>query len=353
MSPALEPLCASSPALLGCTVAVVMGGRSSEREISLVSGREVARALEASAAAGRGPRRALSVEISPSGSWLAGARELDPPAALVELAEVDVFFLALHGGAGEDGTVQGLLESCGRRYTGSGVRASALCMDKAATRALARSQGIPTAPGIAFSARRWSQERGAVLEQIAGLGGDRWVVKPRCGGSSVATSVARGAGELAVAVDQVLARGDDALVEAFVEGVEVSCGVLGNRGDALRALPPVEIRPSEGRFFDYQQKYGAQGARELCPPEGIDGAEARRAQELAVRIHEACGCDGYSRADFIVPQGAEPVLLEVNTLPGLTPRSLLPQEAAREGIGYTELCLWIVAAALRRAAPAP
>jgi D-alanine-D-alanine ligase len=344
---------ASSPALEGCTVAVVMGGRSSEREVSLVSGREVARALEASAAAGRGPRRALSVEISPAGLWLAGARELDPPAALAALAEVDVFFLALHGGAGEDGTVQGLFESCARRYTGSGVRASALCMDKAATRALARSQGIPTAPGIAFGARRWSEERRAVLEEIAALGGARWVVKPRCGGSSVATSIVRGAGELASAVGQVLSRGDDALVEAFVEGVEVSCGVLGNRGETLRALPPVEIRPSEGRFFDYQQKYDVHGARELCPPEGIDGAEVRRVQELAVRIHEACGCDGYSRADFIVGAGGEPILLEVNTLPGLTPRSLLPQEAARDGVDYTDLCLWIVEAALRRAAPAP
>jgi len=344
---------ASSLALADCTVAVVMGGRSAEREVSLVSGREVARALEASAAAGRGPRRALAVEISACGSWLAGGRELDAPAALAELQEVDVFFLALHGGAGEDGTVQGLLESCGRRYTGSGVRASALCMDKAATRALAGALGIPIAPGVTFGARRWSEERRWVMGAIDSLGGERWIVKPRCGGSSLATCVARSSDELAAGVGEVLASGDDALVETFVGGVEVSCGVLGNRGEALRALPPIEIRPSAGRFFDYQQKYDPQGALELCPPEGIDADALGRVQELAARIHEACGCDGYSRSDFIVGPSGGAVLLEVNTLPGLTPRSLLPQEAARAGIEYPELCAWILEAALRRAAAAP
>jgi D-alanine-D-alanine ligase len=226
-------------------------------------------------------------------------------------------------------------------------------MDKAATRALARSRGIPTAPGIAFGARRWSEERRSVMAEIDALGGERIVVKPRCGGSSVATSIARGADQLVAGIEEVLASGDDALVEAFVEGVEVSCGALGNRGERPRALPPVEIRPSEGRFFDYQQKYDVQGARELCPPEGIDAEAVERVRELAARIHEACGCDGYSRSDFIVRAGGEPVLLEVNTLPGLTPRSLLPQEAARAGIAYPELCLWIVEAALRRPASAP
>jgi D-alanine-D-alanine ligase len=264
-----------------------------------------------------------------------------------------VFFLGLHGSPGEDGTIQGLLESCGRAYTGSGVRASALCMDKQALRLLASEAGARVAPGVCASRRAWDASAPAITDRILSLSraGDseaRWVVKPRSGGSSVETRVVGAGRELGAAVEAALAVDEHVLIEAFVPGVEVSCGVLGNADEPLRALPPIEIRPADGRFFDYQQKYDADGATELCPAPSLDEAADRRVRALAVLAHEAGGCDGYSRVDFIVPPGGDPVLLEVNTLPGLTERSLLPQEAAAEGTSYRDLCLFILERALSR-----
>jgi D-alanine-D-alanine ligase len=124
--------------------------------------------------------------------------------------------------------------------------------------------------------------------------------------------------------------------------------VLGNRGEPLRALPPIEIRPAAGRFFDYQQKYAADGAREVCPVESLDPATVERVQARARAFYDAAGCEGYARVDFIVPTDGEPVLLEANTLPGFTARSLLPQEAAVAGMDYRGLVLWVIEAALRR-----
>jgi D-alanine-D-alanine ligase len=330
-------------------VAVLSGGGSGEREVSLRSGAGILSALSEPSGPQdrRGPRRALGVEIEPGGLWRLDGEELAPERALAALADVDVFFLGLHGGPGEDGTVQGLLESCGRHFTGSGVRASALCMDKLASRGVAEQAGLRVAPGVGFGSGAWSRSGPALLDRLLGLSERGWVVKPRGGGSSVSTFVVGRAGELAGRVEAVLARGDDALVEAFVPGIEVSCGVLGNRGGPLRALAPIEIVPAEGRFFDYQQKYDEAGAREICPPERLGPAVVERLRELAALAHEVTGCDGYSRSDFIVPvQGEEPVFLELNTLPGLTDRSLLPQEAAAEGLDYRSLCLEIVRLAL-------
>jgi D-alanine-D-alanine ligase len=334
-------------------VALLAGGTSSEREVSLWTARGVGDALRgklAGAARARLPREVLEVEIDPEGRWRVGGEALAPAAALERLGRVDVFFLCLHGGEGEDGTVQGFLATAGQRFTGSGVRASAVCMDKQATRALASSAGLAVAPGECLSRREWESEREARLARALALSRDGWVVKPRCGGSSVTTFVVRDPAELAPALDAVLATGDDALVEARIEGVELSCGVLGNRGDELLALPPVEIRPAAGRFFDYQQKYSSTGASELCPPRSVGETSIARVQAAARIAHGRAGCDGYSRTDFIVPKigdaEGEPVLLEINTLPGLTARSLLPQEAAVVGIDYTSLCLRIAGLAL-------
>jgi len=337
---------ASGPAALEtAAVAVLSGGPSAERAVSLESGRAVERAL----AEGGLPRAVVGVEIDAAGRWLVSGRALPAHRALEALAEIDVFFLALHGAPGEDGTLQGLFESCGRRYTGSGVRASALCMDKQALRVLAADGGLRVAPGVAFSAFEWRADRALQLARIARTVGERAVVKPRSGGSSVGTAVvAAEERELVPAVEAALAEDPDCLVESFAPGVEVSCGVLGNADEELRALPPIEIRPAAGRFFDYQQKYDPAGARELCPATGLSAASERAVRDGALRAHRLAGCDGYSRVDFIVPPEGAPVLLEVNTLPGLTPRSLLPQEAAATGLDYRGLCLEIVARALAR-----
>jgi D-alanine-D-alanine ligase len=337
----------SAAELEGVSVAVLYGGSSTEREVSLVSGPCVVRALSAR----RSLRGVRGVELDARGRWLLGARVLHPGQALEELGDVDVFFICLHGGAGEDGTLQGLLESSGRRYTGSGVRASALCMDKQALRATAAAAGLRVAPAVAFSAVDWRTEHDELCGRIAALG-ERAVVKPRFGGSSVATAVVSSSGaELRAAVERALGLDAYCVVESFIAGVEVSCGILGNALEEPRVLPPVEIRPAPGRFFDYQQKYDPQGALELCPAESLSPASEREVGRAAARAHSVAGCDGYSRIDFIVPEDGAPVLLEINTLPGLTPRSLLPREAHAAGIEYAELCLEIVSRALERPWP--
>jgi len=334
--------------LAACRVAVLMGGRSSEREVSLASGAEVLRALSRAVAQAR-LGGAFGVSLEPDGGWTVDTARSEALSALSRLRqEADVCFLALHGGEGEDGSLQGLLAGAGIAHTGSGVAASALCMDKQATRALARATGVRVARGRLVA--RWAAERAELLRELPSPTG--WFVKPRHGGSSVATSAlspAADAAALAAALDLAQEGGDDALVEERIDGIEVSCGVLGNRGEEPRALPPVEIRPKPGRFFDYKEKYSADGAREVCPPETLSPEAVARVQHAAARMHALCGCDGYSRVDFIVAAGDEPVLLELNTLPGLTPRSLLPKEAAAVGMDYLELCLWIVGAVLRRA----
>jgi D-alanine-D-alanine ligase len=362
----LEPLGASSVDSESAApprevrVAALGGGASGEREVSLATARGVRGALSEASLGGADfdELRVLDVraiELERDGRWSFDGRTLDAAAALDVLRDVDVFFLCLHGGAGEDGTIQGLLAAGGRRHTGSGVRASALCMDKLALRGLAREIHLRVAPGICLGARDWRADRAAEFARVLSISRSGWVVKPRCGGSSVNTAVVLDANALGPAIERVLEGGDEALVEARIDGVEVSCGVLEESAGA-RALQPIEIQPRQGQFFDYEQKYSAQGAREVCPAENLDARSIRRVQALAERIHRAAGCSGYSRTDFIVPRTTsssgetrlgEPVLLEVNTLPGLTERSLLPQEAAAEGIGYRELCLRILAAALR------
>ncbi|MDP6410571.1 MAG: D-alanine--D-alanine ligase [Planctomycetota bacterium] len=327
-------------------VVVLMGGRSGEREVSLGSGAAVLAALASS-----GPRAVQPVEITGDGRWRWETGEGNPAEALAALPACAVFFLALHGGEGEDGTLQGLLSACGRTYTGSGVGASALCMDKAATRGVLAEAGLAVAPGVRTSPREWDAHGGAVLDRLQSMEAAGWFVKPNAGGSSLGVRRIVEADELGAAITALLADGEAVLVEALVEGCEASCPVLGNPGGPLRALDPVEIVPSAAGFFDYTEKYDERGgAREIVPPTGLSRATCERLRELALRAHEVTGCAGTSRTDFIVPKTdaseGEPVVLEVNTLPGLTPRSLLPQSAAAGGLGFAELCEELVALAI-------
>ena len=341
-----------SSALSTLRVAVLMGGTSGEREVSLVSGRSVLQALERSVRLGA-LAAVRAIEIDAGGRWVDGGRARDAAEALESARDVDVFFLALHGGAGEDGTIQGLLAAAGRRHTGSSVGASALCMDKAATRGLAAAAGIAVAPGRVIDRPGFDGHPAAEVAAVLALGPapDGWFVKPRRGGSSVNTHAVRVAEELSARVAEVLASGDDALVEQRIRGVEVSCGVLDSGSEAARALPPIEIQPHGERFFDYEQKYSETGAREVCPAPSLSAEAEGRVRAEALRMHRLCGCRGYSRTDFIVPEGGHslrPVLLEVNTLPGLTPRSLFPQEARAVGVEYDDLCLALVSRAAQR-----
>ncbi len=283
-------------------VGVLMGGRSGERAISLASGRAVAAAL---AAAGVD---AVPVVLGEA-PWCEAIRN----------AGIARAFVALHGTWGEDGCVQGMLEILGIPYTGSGPLASALCMDKRLAKRVLREAGLRVPADVDWSAD----------------GAHAWpvVVKPRAEGSSLGVRVVRGP-EQWRAPD---GRGDW-LVEELVGGVEVAVGVL--EGEPL---PPVEVAPRKG-LYDYEAKYTKGATEYFCPPR-LPEDVVRRCMDAAARAAAACGCTGAPRVDMIVPEDGEPVVLEVNTIPGMTETSLLPKAAQAAGIGFTELCLRILGGA--------
>ncbi len=355
-TPELELAVRAELSLSRKTVAVLHGGTSGEREISLASGREVSKALTGRSWSGdeRGPARVLGVEIEAGGAWSIDGRSYAPLEALTRLVDqVDLVFFALHGGDGEDGTLQGLFETLGLAYTGSGVPSSARCMDKEVARVLARAYGASVAPGLVQNSTDWKPGDGALRSRVRELG-SAWIVKPLFGGSSVGASLVRSIDELDQALETSFAWEPRALIEGFVDGIELTGGIVSTPEGRDQALPVVEIRPHEGRFFDYEEKYDSAGAQELCPPESVSPEVCMRIQELSLGLHAQFGCRGYSRSDFILPHGSsEPVFLETNTLPGLTRRSLLPLAAAEGGIDYRTLCLWILESAARAKAERP
>lgn len=284
-------------------VGVLMGGMSAERKVSLKSGAAVAGALR---------RRGWdTVEIDVG---------RDLPARLVA-ERVEVAWLALHGRFGEDGCVQGLCEVMGIPYTGSGVRASAVCMDKTATK-----RSVRGVPGVVM-ARDVEWRRGEALPDL----GYPVMVKPPSTGSTIGMTLARTEAELRKGLDVALEHGDEVLVEEYVEGDEITVAVLDGT-----ALPVVRIVPESG-WFDFEAKY-TKGKTRYEVPAPIAPASAEAAQVAAVAAYRALGCRALCRADFIVRKAdAVPVFLEVNTLPGMTETSLSPMAAGCVGIPFDEL----------------
>lgn len=296
-------------------VAVLTGGWSAEREVSLVSGRECAKAL---AECGY---RVDTVDVT---------RDLD---ALIKALKPrpDVIFNALHGRGGEDGTVQGVLELLGIPYTHSGVLASAVAMDKPMAKAIFAKAGLPLAEGVVVR-----REQLGVADPLP----PPFVVKPTNEGSSVGVRIVR-PNDNAWREDARNWAFADALVERFIPGREITAAVMGDR-----ALGVCEIRTrGTGTFYDYTAKYAAGGSDHLVPAP-IDRRAYEEALDIALRAHQALGCRGVSRADLRYDDTAgEPgrmILLEVNTQPGMTPTSLVPDIARHAGIGFTELVRWMV-----------
>ena len=358
-------------------VGILFGGASEEREISLASGLMIAenlpkdryevRLLDTLALMTRHPGlsaqlrdKALALQQSKAPTSLPAPGDLSSAMRdQVERAEalaqpashalsspgekgIDVAFLALHGKYGEDGTIQGFLELTGTPYTGSGVLASALAMDKVMAKRVLAAEGIPVPRGVHLTAADLTREGAAAFARANAL--LPAVVKPSKQGSSVGMSLVDSPPAMETAVRLALQHDDEALVEERVFGTEITVAVLGKVGSAeLEALPVVEIVPRRA-FFDYQAKYDPAQCEEICPAR-IGDAATREAQSLAVRAHRALSCRGYSRTDMILgPKG--PVVLEVNTLPGMTMNSLLPKAAASAGIPFGELLHRIVLLAL-------
>ncbi len=319
-------------------VAVLLGGRSSEHDISLASARSVLAALD--------PERydAVTVEIGRDGRWELGtgaaeetvAETLPVPTASVPaaLGEVDVVFPVLHGPFGEDGTVQGLLELADVPYVGAGVAGSALAMDKDLFKSVMRDHGIPVTRNVTL-------REGDPIQNPFGY---PVFVKPARLGSSVGISKAATEDELETAVELAFSHDEKVLVEEFVEGVEVECGVLGNQ-EPVASIPGEIVANAD--WYDYSAKYDEGGMELVIPPRLPDETNAR-VQELAVRSFVAGECEGMARVDFFVGNDGEVLLNELNTIPGFTATSVYAKLFEASGVPYPQLLDRLIELALER-----
>ncbi|WP_211453529.1 D-alanine--D-alanine ligase [Collimonas antrihumi] len=303
-------------------VGVLFGGRSAEREVSLMSGAGVLQAL-----------KSQGVDAHP----------FDPgERSLAELAaeKFDRVFIALHGRYGEDGTLQGALEQLGIPYTGPGVMASAIAMDKVMTKRVWHSMALPTPRFIVLDAHSATREE---LRQVPDLLGLPLMLKAPHEGSTIGISKVAGYSDMNEGF-ALCAKYDEAvLAEEFITGRELTVPVLG-AGRNARALPIVEIRAPEGNY-DYQHKYFTDDTKYLCPAP-LDDALTQRIQSLAVQAFNALGCEGWARVDFMLRSSDnEPFLLEINTSPGMTGHSLVPMAAKADGVSYEDLCVEILKSA--------
>jgi D-alanine-D-alanine ligase len=292
-------------------VAVLMGGRSSEREISIKTGKQISQAL-------RGEGYEVK-EIDPAGALVKDLKDFQP----------DVVFIALHGKYGEDGTIQGLLELLGFPYTGPGVLSSALCMDKVIAKKVMCYEGIPTP---SFQVITEQLEEGAMENLIKELGLPL-VVKPSKQGSAIGVSIVRKTGELEKALTEALKYDQAVLVEEYIDGTELTAAVLGTNNP--RVLPLIEI-VSETEFYDFTAKYSPGMSHHIIPAR-ISPEAARKVEELALRTYRAMDCRQLARVDFMLNSEGEPYVLETNTIPGMTETSLFPESAKAAGISFTEL----------------
>lgn len=314
-------------------IGVLMGGLSAEHDVSLSTGMNVIENLDKS------KYQAIGIKITKDKEWSVGDRKMTEQKAL---ANCDVVFNALHGTFGEDGRVQALLEYYDKKYTGSGITASALAMDKLRSREMFKLAGLDVPKTLKI---RKGENYQALLNVFTNkIAGFPVVVKPCSNGSSVGVSIVKNPSQLNKALESAFQVEKKVLIEDFIEGTEVTCGVLEN-GQSVSALPVTEIVPRRGhKFFDYDAKYKSGHSDEITPAR-IDGETTKKVQEIAVKAHQLLGCRAYSRTDMIISsnlpfdnaQSRNIYVLETNTLPGLTATSLLPRAALAAGLTLGQL----------------
>ena len=305
-----------------CKVALLAGGTSGEREISIASGEGARSALE---------------EAGFEVVWIDPADKGDLKRLVSE--SFDVAFLCLHGKGGEDGTVQGMLELLGIPYTCSGLLSSALAMDKAKSKVFYTLDGIPTPASITLC-----RDADYDIEAVKNTVGIPCVVKPATEGSALGVEIVEDCDALADAIARAFKLDSSVLVEKFVCGTEVTVAVLGN--DDPKALPIIKIVPM-GEFYDFDSKYAPGGSQHICPAP-LDNDVTLKIQDYAARAHRALECRGVSRSDFIIDENMQPWILETNTIPGMTATSLLPDAARAAGMTFPELCTELVKFALEK-----
>ncbi len=307
----------------GKRVAVLAGGQSGEREVSFRSGGGVLQVLQAAGI------DAVIVDPEPN---LAGQ--------LLEIG-AEVVFNALHGGAGENGTIQGVLEMLGLPYTGCGVLASALTMDKPLTQAVLRDRGLPVPDHVVISPATASSELEAAIRRL----GVPVVAKPACEGSSLGVTICKSEEEALEVAGELVREYGRSLLEKFTDGTEITVGVLGWH-ERTRPLPVLELVPHK-EFYDYEAKY-TKGLTDLICPARISEQHTGEAQQLALEAHQVTGCHGISRCDMHLDSSGQIWIHDINSMPGLTETSDVPHEAEALGMSYQELVLEILASAFHR-----
>ena len=322
-----EPRPTERPLLTRARIGVLMGGHSAERDVSIRTGTAVHRALV------RRGYNAVAIDVGPT-----LARDLQDQ-------KIELVFLALHGPGGEDGAIQGFLETLGIPYTGSGIQASAVGMHKVTTKALLASARIPVPAGTVV--KRGTKVSQAAVMRAVKL---RWpvVVKPASQGSTIGVTIVRKPAQWRDALALAHRYDVDAVVEAYIPGHEVTVPIIARHPAAPLALPAVEII-APGGFYDFSAKYESGKTQYLCPAP-LTAAVTRKIQTLALRTYEVLGCEGAARIDFRITPRGRPIVLEINTVPGMTETSLLPMAAAQAEINYAELTERILESALVRAA---
>jgi D-alanine-D-alanine ligase len=305
-------------------IAVVCGGSSAEAEVSRVSGRGVAEALKATY------KNVILFEL-----------DTNIGQALKD-AKVDVVFPVLHGPPGEDGTFQGFLEILGLPYVGSGVRASACAMDKIIAKHLFRNAGLPVAREIVVNKELG---KSAAAQKVIEALGVNVVVKPSCQGSALGVRFPQDQIQLEAALEEAFSYDADVLVEERIQGREITVGIL--ERNAVKALPVIEVSTPPGSWYDFEHRY-TPGLSEHIVPARLPKLQYARTQEIARLAHIALGCRDLSRVDFVVPEQEEPIVLEVNTLPGMTPTSLYPEAAKAAGLAFESLVAILIQRALSR-----
>lgn len=337
-------------------IVVLCGGVSPERDVSLSTGAQVAKALrmkghsvalidsamditgeiEPLFTADSHDKAAHIGDTAPDIEALLQRREYFGKGVVEACRMADIVFNAMHGGAGENGTLQAAFDLMGVKYTGSDSKGCAYSMDKIiAKRIMAPVKGVLMPKGVDIDRGDFDGSELAYAKSILNEVGLPMVVKPACGGSSVGVSIVREEEELLPAIELALSYEPKAVAEEYIKGREFSVGVLGGR-----ALPVIEIRPKSG-FYDYKNKYQSGCTDEICPAD-IPESAAEAMKAAAVIVNDELGLSAYSRTDFILTEDGRAYALEANTLPGMTPMSLLPQEAAAAGISFPELCQIII-----------
>jgi len=312
-------------------IGVLYGGPSSEREISLVTGKAVFDNLD------RTKYTPSLIEMTKDNKFILKNKNKKRAVDFFgkDRKAFDIIFIALHGAPGEDGSVQGMFETLGIKYTGPNTLSSALCMNKVYAGLMYHSWKIPHPEFIDVTAKYWKKYKKEILKAVNDQVGYPCVIKPVDQGSAVGVSVVKTENDLILTINKTIKKFPWLMAQRFIKGQEATCGVIEKKGEPV-VLPPTHILPQLGKFYDYKSKYAAGGSKHICPadfPEEIN----KIMQDYAVKAHLALSCRGMSRTDFFFSEEGKVYVIETNTIPGMTATSLFPEAAAKAGISFAKM----------------